>query len=61
MAYKVLRGITYGKQRAEAGDIVNDIPASSQTWLKEQGIIEEVQAEKPAAKREPKSPSKGDQ
>lgn len=60
-AYKVLRGITYGSKRAEAGDVVSDIPASSAKWLAEQGIIEPAEA-KPSkqAKREPVSESKGD-
>lgn len=40
--YKVLVGLDYGKpsKRAEAGDIVSDIPAASVSWLLEQNIIE---------------------
>lgn len=60
MDYKVLRGVTYNGRYAAPGDVINDVPASSVPWLVEQNIIEESQAEKPAAKREPKSPSKGD-
>lgn len=41
--YKVLQGIDYGDKRAEAGDIVDDIPTRSVGWLKEQGIIELVE------------------
>jgi len=39
-AYKVLRGIDYLNKRAEAGSVVDDIPAKSTVWLLEQGIIE---------------------
>jgi len=62
-AHKVLRGITYGTKRAEAGDTVTDIPSSSIKWLTEQGIIEPTEAAKPSkqAKREPVSDSKGDE
>ncbi len=43
--YKVLVGIDYppGK-RAEAGDVVDDIPATSLRWLVEGGIVEAVGA-----------------
>ena len=61
--YKVLRGISYGNSRAEAGDIVSDIPAKSTDWLLEQGIIEPTGAPKPKAKpkaSEPVSDDKGD-
>ena len=63
MSHKVLRGINYGKRRAEAGDIVSDIPAGSIGWLEAQGIIEPVQESKPAKqpKREPVSDDKGDE
>lgn len=61
-AHKALRGISYGNRRAEAGDVVTDIPASSVKWLIEQGIIEPADAPKPSKqpKREPVSESKGD-
>lgn len=39
--YKVLVGIDYPpNRRAEAGDVVDDIPSKSIKWLREQGIIE---------------------
>lgn len=60
MTYKVLRGLTYADKYVEPGEVVADIPASSVKWLVDQNIIEELQADKPAANREPKSPSKGD-
>lgn len=60
-AYKVLRGISYGSKRAEAGDVVTDLPSSSVKWLVEQGIVEAADA-KPSkpAKREPVSSDEGD-
>ena len=49
--YRVLQGIDYPpNKRAEAGDVVNDLPASSVKWLLEVGAIED--AYKP--KSEPK-------
>jgi len=41
-SYKVLQGIDYKDRRAEAGDVVDDIPAKSIKWLVDQGIIEKV-------------------
>lgn len=43
-SYKVLVGLDYGDKRAEEGDVVSDIPTKSIPWLKEQGLIEEVDA-----------------
>ena len=42
--YKVLVGLDYGKpsKRAEEGDVVSDLPASSVSWLLEQNLIELV-------------------
>jgi hypothetical protein len=49
--YRVLQGIDYPpNKRAEAGDVVNDLPASSVKWLLEVGAI--ADASKP--KSEPK-------
>lgn len=59
--YRVVRGITYGKNRAEAGDVVSDIPASSVKWLVEQGIVEPVTKPTKQAKREPVSSDEGDE
>ena len=63
MSHRVLKGITYGSKRAEAGDIVSDIPAASIEWLQAQGIIEPAEKPKPSkpAKREPVSDDKGDE
>ena len=38
--YLVKHGLDYLDRRVEAGEIVDDIPAKSISWLKEQGIIE---------------------
>lgn len=43
-SYKVLVGIDYPpNKRAEAGDVVSDIPSSSVKWLLDSGIIEAVE------------------
>ena len=42
-SYKVLVGLDYGDKRAEAGDIVSDLPTKSVSWLKEQGMIEDAE------------------
>ena len=62
IAYKVLRGVTYGNKRADAGDVVTDLPPSSVEWLVEQGLIEATEP-KPSkqAKREPVSNDEGDE
>jgi hypothetical protein len=38
--YNVLVGIDYNDKRAEAGDVVSDLPSKSISWLLEQGLIE---------------------
>lgn len=38
--YLVNQGLEYLNRRVEAGELVDDIPAKSVAWLKEQGIIE---------------------
>lgn len=48
--YRVLNGLNYpdgqgGEKRAEIGDVVDDLPVSSLSWLLEQGHIEAVAAE----------------
>jgi hypothetical protein len=40
--YKVLTGIDYLGKRAEAGDVVSDLPKNSVAWLLRDGIIERV-------------------
>lgn len=43
--YRVLAGISYPpSRRAEAGEIVDDLPKRSIKWLREQGFIELVDA-----------------
>lgn len=47
--YRVLAGISYPpSRRAEAGEIVDDLPKRSIKWLREQGLIELVDAPKRA-------------
>jgi hypothetical protein len=62
-AYRALRGLTYGNRRAEAGDIVTDLPSTSVKWLTDQGIVEQVEGSKPSktVKRERVSDDKGDE
>ena len=55
--YKVLQGISYPpNNRAEVGDIVDDLPAKSIKWLREQNIIEVLDSKTsdPEPKPEPK-------
>lgn len=45
--YRVLTGISYPpSRRAEAGDLVSDLPQRSIKWMREQGLIELVEAPK---------------
>ena len=47
--YEVLAGIDYPpNKRAEAGEIVSDLPKDSIPWLLSSGIIKEVDAKKPS-------------
>jgi hypothetical protein len=41
-AYRVLVGLSWDEERAEPGEVREDIPAKSISWLLEQGCIEEV-------------------
>lgn len=53
--YKVVTGIDYNDKRAEPGDIVDDLPTRSVSWLVEQGIVEKLDDSSPQpSKREPK-------
>jgi len=47
--FKVNTGLTYGNKVVEAGAIVDDIPSKSIKWLREQGLIEQVDGKAPAA------------
>lgn len=45
MKYRVLVGLNYpnpkgGEFRAEAGDVVDNLPAKSLEWLVRQGLVE---------------------
>lgn len=40
--YKALTGLTYGIKSVEMGAIVDDIPAKSIKWLREQNLIQLV-------------------
>ena len=42
--YKALTGLTYGIKSVEIGDIVDDIPTKSIKWLREQNLIQLVDA-----------------
>lgn len=53
-AYRVLTGLDYSGKRVEPGEIVDDLPSTSVTWLLDQALIEKVEK----SKREPESPSK---
>jgi hypothetical protein len=37
--YKVLVGLDYSGKRAESGAVIDDLPAKSIKWLREQGLI----------------------
>ena len=48
MPYRVLNGLSYPPdKRAEVGDIVDDLPATSLKWLITKGHIEEVKGASP--------------
>jgi hypothetical protein len=46
ITYKVLQGIDYPpNKRAEAGDLVTDLPKDAISWLIESGIVERASSE----------------
>lgn len=51
--YRVLVGIEYASRRVEAGEVVDDIPAKSIKWLREQGLIEPVDSKGTVVEDEP--------
>lgn len=53
--YRVLVGLDYppGK-RAEAGDVVTDLPEKSVKWLTKQGLVEPAGSPEPAKDGESK-------
>lgn len=56
-SYKVLVGLDYGNppKRVEAGEVVDDLPAKSITWLTEQGMVELVSSAAPSVSKKKKS------
>lgn len=42
--YRVLTGLSFGSESVNAGEIVDNIPAKSIRWLREQGLIQLVDA-----------------
>ena len=54
-SYRILTGVEFGdpSKRYEAGDVANDIPTKSVSWLVEQGIIELADDSKKSKKAEP--------
>lgn len=55
MRYRVITGINYpdgkgGENRAEPGDIVDDLPEQSAKWLLRDGHIEKATERKPSNK-----------
>lgn len=51
--YRVLQGIDYPpNKRAEVGDVVEDLPATSVKWLLESGAIEDASKPKTEIKVE---------
>ena len=48
ITYKVLQGIDYPpNKRAEAGDVVSDLPKEAISWLIESGSVVRVTGEEP--------------
>lgn len=43
--YRILRGLSYGHGRAEPGEIRDDLPARSVSWLRGRGHITPVESE----------------
>jgi hypothetical protein len=54
-SYRILTGVEFGNpsKRYEVGDVANDIPAKSVSWLVEQGIIELSDGSNKSKKSEP--------
>jgi hypothetical protein len=57
--YRVLVGIESASRRVEAGEVVDDIPAKSIKWLREQGLIEPADGKDVVVEDEP--PAEGDE
>jgi hypothetical protein len=55
--YKVLVGLDYSGKRAESGAVINDLPAKSIKWLREQGLIVLISGEEPVDEPKVDKPS----
>lgn len=56
--YRVLTGIDYPpNKRAEAGQVVEDLPAQAIKWLLESGLIEDASKPTSTPTEEPKPPA----
>lgn len=52
--FRALTGLSYGNKTVQAGDVVDDIPAKSIKWLREQNLIEQVETKgAPAFRADP--------
>jgi len=51
-SYRVLVGIDYLGKRAEAGDVVSDLPRNSVAWLLRDGIVERIGKTEPEIETE---------
>lgn len=40
--YRALKGMNYRDRRVEAGDIVDDLPKDSISWLVEKGVVVKI-------------------
>jgi len=59
--YRALVGLNYPPaKRAEAGDVVSDLPERSIKWLKKQGLIEPAGSPSPAPAPSPETTEDGD-
>jgi len=50
--YRIITGIDYLGKRAEAGEVVNDLPRNSVAWLLRDGIIERIGKAEPEIESE---------
>ena len=53
MKYNVLSNLSYGDKNVSAGDVVEDIPSKSVSWLIEQGHIARVDSPKKSERQSP--------
>lgn len=60
MKYRTIVGLEYSGKRAEAGQIVSDIPEGSVAWLKASGFIEPIAepSREPAEEKPEPTPKK---